>query len=128
MNIIEDWGSGIPRIREELREAGLRDLVIEDWPNAVRVTVYRRLVTSIEDRVTNGVTNGREVANDNVSINDIVLKFIIDNPGVGRGPIAKAIKRTPRTVQRIVDRLIAEKRIVSRGRTKSLGYFAKVTR
>lgn len=42
MNIIEDWGSGIPRIREELREAGLRDLVIDDWPNAVRVTLYRQ--------------------------------------------------------------------------------------
>lgn len=43
MNIIEDWGSGIPRIREELRTAGLRDIVIEDWPNAVRVTIYRQV-------------------------------------------------------------------------------------
>ena len=42
MNIIEDWGSGIPRIRRMLAEAGLRDLVIEDWPNAVRVVVYRK--------------------------------------------------------------------------------------
>lgn len=41
MNIIEDWGSGIPRIRRMLKDAGLRDLVIEDWPNAVRVVVYR---------------------------------------------------------------------------------------
>ena len=41
MHIVEDWGSGIPRIRRMLREAGLRDLVIEDWPNAVRVVVYR---------------------------------------------------------------------------------------
>ena len=36
MNVIEDWGSGIPRILEQLQKAGLKDLVIEDWPNAVR--------------------------------------------------------------------------------------------
>ncbi|MBQ4439601.1 MAG: putative DNA binding domain-containing protein [Kiritimatiellae bacterium] len=46
MNIIEDWGSGIPRIREELRGAGLQDIVIDDWPNAVRATIYRQRVES----------------------------------------------------------------------------------
>ena len=41
MNIIEDWGSGIPRIRADIKDAGLRDLEISAWPNAVRTVVYR---------------------------------------------------------------------------------------
>ncbi len=42
MNIIEDWGSGIPRISTNIKDAGLRDLEISAWPNAVRTVIYRR--------------------------------------------------------------------------------------
>lgn len=41
MNIIEDWGSGIPRISADIKDSGLRDLEISDWPNAVRTVIYR---------------------------------------------------------------------------------------
>jgi len=41
MNIIEDWGSGIPRICSDIKSAGLRELEITAWPNAVRAVIYR---------------------------------------------------------------------------------------
>ncbi len=41
MNLIEDWGSGIPRIMKRVRAAGLRDIEFQAWPTAFRATVYR---------------------------------------------------------------------------------------
>ena len=42
MNIIEDWGSGIPRICGDLKDAGFKGLEIIPWPNAVRIVIRRR--------------------------------------------------------------------------------------
>ena len=41
MNLIENWGSGVKRYIEEVRNAGLRDPEFIVWPNAVRINVYR---------------------------------------------------------------------------------------
>ena len=60
MNIIEDWGSGIPRIRQELKEAGLRDLVIQDWPNAVRTIIYRKGVKPVNVPVNVSVKSSQK--------------------------------------------------------------------
>ena len=84
MNIIEDWGSGIPRIRGELREAGLRDLAIEDWPNAVRVTLYRQ-------KVEHGVIAPQkiqELISDNPAT---TTQDLADMLGISRRAVAKSI-------------------------------------
>ena len=88
MNIIEDWGSGIPRIREELREAGLRDLVIEDWPNAVRVTIYRQVAE----------TGGKgEGASDRRAR---IVALMVENPQIDVPAIVSAVGGGKRTIER----------------------------
>ena len=42
MGLMEDWGTGLPRASEELKAAGLPNLEMTDWGNAVRVTIYRQ--------------------------------------------------------------------------------------
>ena len=88
MNIIEDWGSGIPRIREELREAGLRDLVIEDWPNAVRVTIYRQVAE------TGGKCGG---ASDRRMR---IVELMLENPQMDVSAIVSAVGGGKRTIER----------------------------
>ena len=41
MNLIENWGSGVKRYIREVKDAGLREPEFIEWPNAIRVNVYR---------------------------------------------------------------------------------------
>ena len=42
MNLIEKWGSGIPRILQECRTYGLEEPEIIDFNGDMRVNLYRR--------------------------------------------------------------------------------------
>jgi predicted HTH transcriptional regulator len=41
MNIIEQWGSGIPRLMEEVSEYGLKEPEFIDMESALRINIYR---------------------------------------------------------------------------------------
>ena len=41
MNLIENWGSGVKRYVAEIKAAGLREPEFIEWPNAMRVNIYR---------------------------------------------------------------------------------------
>ncbi len=42
MNLIENWGSGVKRYIERIKDAGLREPEFIVWSSAVRVNVYRQ--------------------------------------------------------------------------------------
>ena len=42
MNLIEAWGSGIPKLLESMREYGLRDLEFYDLEIGFRINLYRK--------------------------------------------------------------------------------------
>ena len=91
MNIIEDWGSGIPRIRQELKEAGLRDLVIQDWPNAVRTIIYRKGVKPVNVPVNVSVKSSQKILetlrqNPNMSTTELAEQI-----GISRRAVAKHV-------------------------------------
>ena len=48
MNLIEHWGSGIPRIIEMVRSAGLRELEFIGGDTDLRINIYRKPITYIE--------------------------------------------------------------------------------
>ena len=101
MNYIEDWGSGIPRIRETLKDAGLRDLTIEDWPNAVRAIVWRQVA------VTNGVNR------DKAELSAKIVELMRNNPKISLSAIVNATGGAKRTIQRVIAKLEQDK-IVTR--------------
>ena len=43
MNLIEQWGSGIPKILTQTKEYGLPEVEFIDMENALRVNMYRAL-------------------------------------------------------------------------------------
>ena len=119
MNLIENWGTGIPRIVERVRSFGLRDIVIEEWSTAVRAVIYRPLPSVISAIEAKEGANGTNA----VSIKDLAYNWIEAHPGVSRKILAAAINCPLRSVQRAIDELITQRRIVSRGKTKSQGYY-----
>ena len=48
MNLIEHWGSGIPRIIEMVRSAGLREPEFIGGDTDLRINIYRKPITYIE--------------------------------------------------------------------------------
>ena len=56
MNLIENWGSGVKRYIREVKDAGLREPEFIEWPNAIRVNVYRAKMDA--DRLGKGQSKG----------------------------------------------------------------------
>ena len=71
-----------------MREAGLRDLVIEDWPNAVRVTIYRQVTE------TGGKCEG---ASDRRMR---IVALMLENPQMDVSAIVSAVGGGKRTIER----------------------------
>jgi len=93
MNIIENWGSGVPRICEDLKAAGLRELEISSWPNAVRVVIYRQLPP---------------MRGGNLAVKDAkssILKIMSKKPQVTIAAIITATGGGKRTIERAIAEL-----------------------
>ena len=121
MNIIEDWGSGIPRIRQELKEAGLRDLVIQDWPNAVRSIIYR----GNTEPVNAPVNTGSAPVNSHDSHRDpalVLLDVIRAHPGLRKTSLATMSGISQAMVKRLIEQDLKSK-IEFRGAPKTGGYY-----
>ena len=121
MNIIEDWGSGIPRIRQELKEAGLRDLVIQDWPNAVRSIIYRRSTAPVSVPVNTGSApvNSHDGHRDSALV---LLDVIRAHPGQRKTSLATMSGISQAMVKRLIEQDLKSK-IEFRGAPKTGGYY-----
>ncbi|MEG1931087.1 MAG: ATP-binding protein, partial [Anaerovorax sp.] len=58
MNVVEAWGSGIPKMFQETREYGLREPELIDMGSDFRVNLYRK----VADVDANGVINPKKIA------------------------------------------------------------------
>ena len=61
MGLMEDWGTGLPRVVGELEGAGLPKLEMNEWPNAVQVIISRQLPPTNDDE------NGGEGINEAIN-------------------------------------------------------------
>lgn len=107
MNVIEDWGSGIPRVREDLSFAGLRDLDIREWPNAVRTVIYRPLP------LNRGGNNGGKNISPERSAR--IVELMCKNPKISVSAIVSAIGGGKRSVEREIAALKVAGRISRKG-------------
>ena len=123
MNLIENWGSGVKRYIREVKEAGLREPEFIEWPNAMRVNVYRTKTDkagkgegkgeSLDTSVVNGVGKdvvksvGKDVVksvvkgvvkeDDNL---ERIVKHVVDNPRATRHELAKVVGLSIRGIER----------------------------
>lgn len=108
MNIIEQWGSGIPRIIEEVSNYELREPEFIDMESALRINIYRNTnENSATETDTNSATNATKPANENINMtteeltvlalirteNNITQKQLHERSGISLGTIKRILPR-----------------------------------
>ena len=98
MNLIENWGSGVKRYILEVKAAGLREPEFIEWPNAIRVNVYRS--NGSVDKPSKGESKGEVGVEKDVekSVEKDVEKSV-EKSDDGFGHIIQCIIENPRTTQ-----------------------------
>ena len=122
MNLIEHWGSGIPRIIDKVKAAGLREPEFIGGEVDLRINVYRRQVDANNAIINangtkNGVNYGAEVLNKEKVQIEKLLQIIEKNPFATQAYYAEQIGVSKRTVSRMFVSL-QEKGILIQNGTK----------
>lgn len=121
MNLIEHWGSGIPRILGKIKEAGLQKPEFIGGEVDLRINIYRELhsgteikndVNSVKNGV-NGVKNGTDGVKNNtdetvytdMDLIQKLLEIIAENPTGTQAQYAEKLRISKRTISRIFVKL-----------------------
>ena len=134
MNLIEHWGSGIPRIIDKVKAAGLREPQFIGGEVDLRINIYRGQVDTNNAMINandtkdgvNGVdcgvndagngTNGVEVPlNKEQAQIEKLLQIIEKNPSATQAYYAEEIGVSKRTVSRMFASLQEKGRLVQGG-------------
>ena len=131
MNLIEHWGSGIPRIIDKVKAAGLRELEFIGGEVDLRINIYRGQVDTnnaiINANGTKNGANGVKCGSDNgtngaeVPLNkeqtqiEKLLQIIEKNPSATQAYYAEEMGISKRTVSRMFASLQKKGRLVQSG-------------
>ena len=109
VNIIEKWGSGIPRIMNEIREYGLQEPEFIIFENDFRVNIYRKNYNTTQS--TQGSTQNRINTTQDISKKEkldvknltetdkTIINTIINNPEMSQKQIANNLNWTVNKVK-----------------------------
>ena len=109
VNIIEKWGSGIPRIMNEIREYGLQEPEFIIFENDFRVNIYRKNYNTTQS--TQGSTQNRIDTTQDISKKEkldvknltetdkTIINTIINNPEMSQKQIADNLNWTVNKVK-----------------------------
>ena len=131
MNLIEHWGSGIPRIIDKVKSAGLREPEFIGGEVDLRINIYRGQVDTnnaiINANGTKNGANGVKCGSDNgtngaeVPLNkeqtqiEKLLQIIEKNPSATQAYYAEEMGISKRTVSRMFASLQKKGRLVQSG-------------
>ena len=131
MNLIEHWGSGIPRIIDKVKAAGLREPEFIGGEVDLRINIYRGQVDTNNAMINaNGAENGTiggdcgvndGTNGDEVPINkeqtqlEKLLQIIEKNPSATQAYYAEEMGISKRTVSRMFASLQEKGRLVQSG-------------
>jgi len=109
VNIIEKWGSGIPRIMSELAEYGLEEPEFITFENDFRINIYRKSYNtaqstqgSTQDRIntTQAISKKEKLDVKNLTETDkTIINTIINNPEMSQKQIADNLNWTVNKVK-----------------------------
>ena len=146
MGLIEHWGSGIPRIIEEVREAGLREPEFLGGDTDLRINIYRGQIITMPDSAGKVPNNDVAVPStfenmpdsiqsapgmtenvpDTVSglskTQSTVYKFICGRNRVSTEDIAGLLGVQPRRARQVLSDLVRKGLIEREGAARSTRY------
>jgi len=134
MDLVEKVASGIPRMRKEMKKAGLPEPTFYADGGFFTATFMRPEkkndpVNTIDntadsnDGIVNDIVN--DIVNKKGSVEQVVYELIKEGEGLSASDIAKVIGKSWRTTMRYLDVLKREGKIEFRGAPKTGGYYLK---
>ena len=102
VNIIEKWGSGIPRIMNEIRKYGLQEPEFIAFENDFRVNIYRKSYNTTQSTQgsTQNISKKEKLDVKNLTETDkIIINTIINNPEMSQKQIADNLNWTVNKVK-----------------------------
>lgn len=134
MRFIEEWGSGLRRANDVLKEYGIREFGFEDVGFAVKMNVGRN--RNAENEVVNPKYGVEKCSGEGVSevVNEVIsdgvnetVREVYDgirlNPGIRKPQLLGIVGVSRATIERAVAKLRELHRIEFRGAPKTGGYY-----
>lgn len=100
MNLIEHWGSGIPRIVERVKEAGLREPEFIDGDIDLRINIYRAQLEKGDPDNGPNSANTAEGNCDDEPLDVKLLRVIADSPEMTQKAISEKLGVSKVTIKR----------------------------
>ena len=123
LGYIEQWGSGIKRIKSFCINSGLKEPLIRETNDFVDVEFFRLVdFNDLVEESFSGQIGGQIGGQINISQNQKeILNYIIKNPKITRTELSKNLNINPSAIQKHLDKLKSEGIIRRIGKTK--GYW-----
>lgn len=117
MNLVEAWGSGIPKLIQAMSEYGLREPEFIDMEVAFRINLYRGQNDANNANVGNsGVKKGIEMAlNKETGQVQKLMEFIAENPTATQAQYAARLGVSKRTISRMFASLQEQGMLIQQG-------------
>ena len=117
MNLVEAWGSGIPKLMQAMQEYGLREPEFIDMEVAFRINLYRGQNEVIEVK-----NRDRDLDDLNKDHNDLkddletrLSELIRKNPELTHKALGEALAVSAATIKRILTKMQHEGKVVREG-------------
>ena len=103
MNLVEAWGSGIPKLMQAMQEYGLREPEFIDMEVAFRINLYR------------GQNEVIKVKNQNCDLETRLSELIRKNPELTHKVLAEALAVSAATIKRTLTKMQREGKVIREG-------------
>ena len=129
MNIVEAWGSGIPKMFREAKEYGLREPELIDMGSDFRINLYRKDaatdqngVIDPKERDTNDTNDTKVEPND--TNEEAILRILRTDPKAKQKDVAEILGVSLATVKRLMNSLQKAGKIKRKGSNRSGSWVA----
>ena len=121
MNIVEAWGSGIPKMFREAKEYGLREPELIDMGSDFRINLYRKKAAIDQ----NGVIDPKERDTNDTKVEpndtneEAILRILRTNPKATQKDVVEMLGVSLATVKRLMNSLQKAGKIKRKGSNRS---------
>ena len=128
MNLIEQWGSGIPKILTQTKEYGLPEVEFIDMENALRVNMYRALPE--DGKQTIKTSDKKQAISDNskrqtIKVSDsrnMFAEYMSQHGASTTAEMAEFSGLSPQRTRAILSKMVDDGIIIAEGSNKTRKY------
>lgn len=118
MHLIEHWGSGIPRVLSQVKEAGLREPEFIDSDIDLRINIYRKEyagnVAALSDSSAGKVP-------ENVQ-EEVIYMYALDKAGITSAQAAKILDVKQRRARIVIAKMVNDGWLKKEGNGRNIRY------